>query len=71
MVMKVNRFGKAAERALVVTDKTIYKLEPPKFKPMKGGILLTTVRCLHSRKTRRPPEHLHSSCLDSLHALHS
>ncbi|CAG0921686.1 unnamed protein product, partial [Notodromas monacha] len=40
------QFGKFAERAVVVTDKMLYKLEPPKFKPMKGGIPLTSVTAL-------------------------
>ncbi|XP_064647722.1 unconventional myosin-Id-like [Lineus longissimus] len=40
---KVNKFNKSTDRAIVFTDKFIYKLEPKKFKKMKSGIALTSI----------------------------
>lgn len=41
-VRKTNRFNKTADRAVLFTDKFIYKLEPKKnFKPMTSGIPIT------------------------------
>ncbi|XP_014242236.1 myosin-IA [Cimex lectularius] len=37
-IMKTNRFNKCAERALLVTEHSIYKLDVNKFKPMRSGI---------------------------------
>ncbi|XP_069680956.1 unconventional myosin ID isoform X2 [Periplaneta americana] len=36
-IQKTNRFNKCADRALLVTDSAIYKLETKKFKAMKKG----------------------------------
>ncbi|KAL5007010.1 hypothetical protein ScPMuIL_015816, partial [Solemya velum] len=42
-VKKVNRGNKTADRAVVVTDRFIYKLEAKKFKNMRTGIPLNDV----------------------------
>ncbi|PSN38767.1 Myosin-IA [Blattella germanica] len=36
-ILKTNRFNKCAERALLITDSSIYKLDTKKFKAMKKG----------------------------------
>lgn len=36
-IQKTNRFNKCADRALLITDSNIYKLETKKFKAMKKG----------------------------------
>jgi len=36
-IQKTNRFNKAADRALLITDTNIYKLETKKFKSMRKG----------------------------------
>ena len=36
-IQKTNRFDKCADRALLVTDSAIYKLDTKKFKAMKKG----------------------------------
>ena len=43
-VIKLNRNMKQAERAIVVTEKSIYKMEPQKFKASKGPLSLDLVR---------------------------
>ncbi|XP_071495589.1 unconventional myosin-Id-like [Diadema antillarum] len=44
MILKVNKHNKFAERALVVTDRFIYKLDPKKnFKLMRAGIPVSEV----------------------------
>ncbi|XP_038044734.1 unconventional myosin-Id-like [Patiria miniata] len=43
-VIKINKHSKCAERALLVTDKFIYKLDPKKnFKPMRIGTHISEV----------------------------
>ncbi|XP_072029754.1 unconventional myosin-Id-like [Amphiura filiformis] len=43
-VIKVNKHNKCAERAILVTDRCIYKLDPKKgFKPMRAGVALSEV----------------------------
>lgn len=44
-VRKVNKRNKCEDRALLITDKSIYKLDPGKaYKPMKAGIPLKKVK---------------------------
>lgn len=40
-VTKFNRFNKVAERVLLVTDKSLYKLDNTKYRNMKEGIEYT------------------------------
>ena len=41
---QANKHNKTADRAVLFTDKFIYKLDPKKrFKPMKPGIPITDV----------------------------
>ncbi|KAL0268992.1 UNVERIFIED_CONTAM: hypothetical protein PYX00_010747 [Menopon gallinae] len=37
-ILKTNKHNKCADRALLVTDSNIYKIETTKFKPMKKGL---------------------------------
>ena len=42
--LQANKHNKTADRAVLFTDKFIYKLDPKKrFKPMKPGIPITDV----------------------------
>lgn len=43
LVRKTNKFNKCADRALLVTDTAIYKLDTAKFKPMKKGMPIQEV----------------------------
>lgn len=45
-VHKTNKHNKTADRALLVTDSQIYKIDTTKFKPMKKGLPITQV-CLN------------------------
>ena len=47
LIRKTNRFHKTAERALLVTDISIYKLDAHKFKSMKKGLLIQEVFIQH------------------------
>ncbi|XP_050524575.1 unconventional myosin ID [Daktulosphaira vitifoliae] len=42
-IHKTNRFNKCADRAILITDWAIYKLEVTKFKPMKKGMPIQEV----------------------------
>ncbi len=43
-LLQTNKFNKTADRAVLFTDKFIYKLDPKKgFKPMKAAIPITDV----------------------------
>ena len=43
-LFQTNKFNKTADRAVLFTDKFIYKLDPKKgFKPMKAAIPITDV----------------------------
>lgn len=42
-IHKTNRFNKCSDRAILITDWAIYKLEIPKFKPMKKGMPIQEV----------------------------
>ena len=52
-VIKLNRNMKQAERAIVVTEKSIYKMEPQKFKASKGPLSLDLVRPTFSLMAQR------------------
>ncbi|KAK7866208.1 hypothetical protein R5R35_001420 [Gryllus longicercus] len=52
-VLKTNKFNKCADRALLVTDIYIYKLDNTKFKSMKKGFHISESRA-------SPPTHLSS-----------
>lgn len=43
-VRKTNKFNKCADRAILVTDNAIYKLDTMKFKPMKKGMPIQEVK---------------------------
>jgi myosin-1 len=47
-IQKTNRFNKCADRALLITDSDIYKLETKKFKPMRKGSPIQEVPCINS-----------------------
>ncbi|XP_055925678.1 unconventional myosin-Id-like [Argiope bruennichi] len=40
-IKKVNKHNKCAERAIVITDKFIYKLDSKRFKPLRSAIPIT------------------------------
>ncbi|KAG1662253.1 Myosin-IA [Nymphon striatum] len=40
-VKKVNKHNKCADRAIVITEKYIYKMDSKKFKPMRGAIAIS------------------------------
>lgn len=42
-IKKVNRFNKTADRAFVITNQSIYKLDIKSFKPLKSGIALSEI----------------------------
>lgn len=44
-IQKTNRFNKSADRALLITDSNIYKLETRKFKAMRKGSPIQEVLC--------------------------
>jgi len=51
-VKKINRFNKNADRAVLITDRCIFKLDPSKnYKPMKSPTPLTKVRGLSTSET--------------------
>lgn len=43
-IHKTNRFNKCADRAILITDWAIYKLDITKFKPMKKGMPIQEVK---------------------------
>lgn len=43
-ILKTNKHNKNADRALLVTDNSIYKIDTNKFKPMKKGLPINQVR---------------------------
>lgn len=43
-VHKTNKHKKTADRAIVITNDQIYKIDTTKFKPMKKGLLINQVR---------------------------
>jgi len=46
-IKKINKFNKNTDRALLVTDRSIFKLDPKKsYKPMTSGISLTKIQGL-------------------------
>lgn len=42
-IKKTNKFNKCADRALLVSDIAVYKLDTIKFKPMKKGMPIEEV----------------------------
>ena len=54
LAIKVNRHGKGQRRAIVVTDKTIYKQDPNNYKVKKGELPISEIIDinLHSGKVR-------------------
>lgn len=51
-IHKMNRFNKCADRAILITDWAIYKLEITKFKPMKKGMPIQEVKRMFKVKTQ-------------------
>lgn len=45
-IHKTNRFNKCADRAILITDWAIYKLDITNFKPMKKGMPIQEVKIL-------------------------
>lgn len=43
-IHKMNRHNKCADRAILITDWAVYKLDITKFKPMKKGMPIQEVR---------------------------
>ncbi|XP_066998175.2 unconventional myosin ID [Anabrus simplex] len=60
-IRKTNRFSKCADRALLVTDNSIYKLETTKFKPMRKGSPLHEITGLSLSPGRDQLLVIHSS----------
>lgn len=45
-IHKTNKHNKNADRAILVTDDNIYKIDTNKFKPMKKGLPISQVRII-------------------------
>lgn len=50
-IHKTNRYNKCADRAILITDWAIYKLDITNFKPMKKGMPIQEVKILRQKKT--------------------
>nr|CAD7577169.1 unnamed protein product [Timema californicum] len=60
-IRKTNRFNKAADRVLLVTDSAIYKMDATKFKPMRKGSPIQEVTGLSVSPGRDQLLVIHSS----------
>jgi len=45
-VIKVNRHGKSQHQVVIVTDKNVYKYTPGKYKIIKSGVPLTSIKAI-------------------------